>query len=112
MFVLQLKHPDISSRGPKILGSLSEAFGRIALPISSKLSFSFVGIVALMIAFALTSAIELRHANERASQLISEQAKITALSEFRVRISETMFSGALLLPEPKVSPSRTLPPSH
>lgn len=96
MFVLQLKHPDISSRGPKILGSLSEAFGRIALPISSKLSFSFVAIVALMIALALTSVLELRLANERALQLINEQAKISALSEFRVRISETMFSGALL----------------
>ena len=93
---MEAKSLEILPRRPIIFGALSEAFGKIAVPIRFKLSFSFVGIVILMIGLALTSAFELRQANERALQLIAEQARMSALSNFRSSIQETMLSGAFL----------------
>jgi class 3 adenylate cyclase/HAMP domain-containing protein len=66
-----------SRSGP--FSRIGTAIGRLGVPVRAKLLTAFFGFAALMIAVALTGVIELRKANQRASELVDDQIRISSL---------------------------------
>ncbi|AXI55111.1 hypothetical protein C1J05_11960 [Sulfitobacter sp. JL08] len=67
---------------------LGRGVGRIAIPIRAKLLISFVSVAGLMIVLALTGVSELQKANQRTADLITDQTKISGLTNLRYVIQK------------------------